>query len=134
MWIFTETGFVSAVRHFSEKDKLVVRARDQKSLENLANSVGLDIISTPSNDYPYRVFVADSVFVCSGAELRPGPDGKAVRNYLRDCYRYTVFGGWKRLADLPKAAVAPPWVALTHVEAVVMRVLTSVRKTCSSTD
>ena len=62
MWIFTETGFVSAVRHFSEKDKLVVRARDQKSLEGLANAVGLDIISTPSNDYPYRVLVADSVF------------------------------------------------------------------------
>ena len=62
MWIFTETGFVSAVRHFSEKDKLVVRARDQKSLESLSNSVGLEIISTPSNDYPYRVLVADSVF------------------------------------------------------------------------
>ena len=62
MWIFTETGFVSAVRHFSEKDKLVVRARDEKSLESLANSVGLEIVSTPSNDYPYRVLVADSVF------------------------------------------------------------------------
>jgi KaiC/GvpD/RAD55 family RecA-like ATPase len=50
------------VRHFSEKDKLVVRARDQKSLESLSNSVGLEIISTPSNDYPYRVLVADSMF------------------------------------------------------------------------
>ena len=62
MWIFTETGFVSAVSHFSEKDKLVVRARDQKSLKSLSNSVGLDIVETPSNDYPYRVFVDDVVF------------------------------------------------------------------------
>ena len=62
MWVFTETGFVSAVRHRSEKDKLVVRARDQKSLESLSNSVGLDIVETPSNDYPYRVFVDDVVF------------------------------------------------------------------------
>ena len=62
MWIFTETGFVSAVRHHSEKDKLVVRARDQKSLESLSNSVGLDVFETPSNDYPYRVFVDDAVF------------------------------------------------------------------------
>jgi KaiC/GvpD/RAD55 family RecA-like ATPase len=62
MWIFTETGFVSAVRHYSEKDKLVVRARDEKSLESLANYVGLEIVSTPSNDYPYRVLVADAVF------------------------------------------------------------------------
>jgi len=28
----------------------------------LSNSVGLEVISTPSNDYPYRVLVADSVF------------------------------------------------------------------------
>ena len=62
MWIFTETGFVSAVRHHSEKDKLVVRARDKKSLESLSNSVGLDIVESPSNDYPYRVFVDDVVF------------------------------------------------------------------------
>ncbi len=62
MWIFTETGFVSAVRHRNEKDKLVVRARDQKSLESLSNSLGLDIVETPSNDYPYRVFVDDVVF------------------------------------------------------------------------
>ncbi len=62
MWIFTETGFVSAVRHFSEKDKMVVRARDEKSLESFVNYVGLEIISTPSNDYPYRVLVADSLF------------------------------------------------------------------------
>ena len=62
MWIFTETGFVSAVRHYKEQDQLVVRARDRKSLEGLANVTGSDIMSTPSNDYPYRVHVADSVF------------------------------------------------------------------------
>ena len=62
MWIFTETGFVSTVRHHSEKDKLVVRSRDHKSLESLSNLVGLDIVETPSNDYPYRIFVDDTVF------------------------------------------------------------------------
>ncbi len=62
----------------------------------------------PARILPGVGVVADSIFVCSGADLHPGPDGKAVRKYLRDCYRYTGFGGWKRLADLPKAAVAPP--------------------------
>jgi N-acetylneuraminic acid mutarotase len=62
----------------------------------------------PARILPGVGVVADSIFVCSGADLYPGPDGKAVRRYLRDCYRYTGFGGWKRLADLPKAAVAPP--------------------------
>ena len=56
MWIFTETGFVSAVRHHSEKDKLVVPAMATTS------SKPLDIVESPSNDYPYRVFVDDVVF------------------------------------------------------------------------
>ena len=60
MW--RSSRFVRSVRHRSEKDKLVVRARDQKSLESLSNSVGLDIFETPSNNYPYRVFVDDTVF------------------------------------------------------------------------
>ena len=62
----------------------------------------------PGRILPGVGVVADSLFVCSGADLYPGPDGKAVRRYLRDCYRFTVFGGWKRLADLPKASVASP--------------------------
>ena len=62
----------------------------------------------PARILPGVGVVADSIFVCSGADLHPGTDGKAVRKYLLDCYRYTGVGGWKRLADLPKAAVAPP--------------------------
>ena len=62
----------------------------------------------PARIFPGVGVVSDSLFVCSGADLRPGPDGKAVRTYLRDSYRFTVFGGWSRLGDLPKAAVAPP--------------------------
>ena len=62
----------------------------------------------PARILPGVGVVADSIFVCSGADLYPGPDGKAVRTNLRDCYRYTVFGGWKRLTDLQKASVAPP--------------------------
>jgi len=60
IWLFTETGFVSAVRHFSEKKKLVVRSRDRESLENLASYAKLAIRNTPSNDYPYRVHIDDS--------------------------------------------------------------------------
>ena len=32
MWIFTETGFVSAVQHRENPDYLMVRARDRQSL------------------------------------------------------------------------------------------------------
>jgi N-acetylneuraminic acid mutarotase len=49
-----------------------------------------------------------SFFLFSGAKLTAGPDGKPVREFLRDAYRFTPSDGWKRLADLPRAAVAAP--------------------------
>lgn len=54
-----------------------------------------------------------SFFLASGADLHAGPDGKPVRTYLRDAYRFTPGKGWKRIADLPRAAVAAPSPAPT---------------------
>ncbi len=50
----------------------------------------------------------DSFFLFSGASLKAGPDGKPVRTYLKDAYRYHPTKGWSRVADLPRAAVAAP--------------------------
>lgn len=47
-------------------------------------------------------------YLFSGTKLSADADGKPVREYLRDAYRYTPDHGWKRLADLPRAAVAAP--------------------------
>ena len=47
-----------------------------------------------------------------GASLKPGADGKAVREYLRDAYAYHPGKGWKRLADMPRPAVAAPSPAI----------------------
>ena len=62
MWVFTESGFVSVIRHHSEDGKLVIRARDHQSLEGLANAIGLDIEPTPGSDYPYRTVTDDNAF------------------------------------------------------------------------
>ncbi len=47
-------------------------------------------------------------YLFSGAKLSAGKDSKPVRKYLRDAYAYTPGKGWKKLADLPRAAVAAP--------------------------
>lgn len=47
-----------------------------------------------------------SFFLFSGVRLSAGPDGKPLREYLRDAWRYTPDRGWKRLADLPRSAAA----------------------------
>ncbi len=49
-----------------------------------------------------------ALYVVGGAELVAGPDGKAVRRYLRDAYRYAPKRGWTRIADLPYPVVAAP--------------------------
>ena len=58
MWIFTDTGFVSAVQHRENPDYLMVRARDRESLLQLSEMISVEIKSTPDADYPYRLTAA----------------------------------------------------------------------------
>jgi predicted lipoprotein len=62
MWIFTSTGFLSAVCKPDRPDQLTVRSRDKKSLEPLAEFAGVEIAISPYGDYPYRAFVEPAVF------------------------------------------------------------------------
>ena len=69
MWLFTNTGFVSAV---SNGQDLMVRSRDRESLEPLAESAQTEILSTPKNDYPYRVIVTHEIFSRWAAHMAAG--------------------------------------------------------------
>lgn len=62
MWIFTETGFVSAVQNRHNPEYLVVRSRDRQSLQELADVCTVDIKFMEGSDYPYRVFVSKDDF------------------------------------------------------------------------
>lgn len=55
----------------------------------------------------------DRVYLCSGVDLRAGPDGKPARTYLSDAFCYEPGKGWKRVADLPRPAVAAPSPAMS---------------------
>ena len=59
MWIFTTTGFVSAV---CKDGALQVRARDRRSLTQLAKQSDTEIIATPLADYPYRIAISAEQF------------------------------------------------------------------------
>ena len=62
MWVFTETGFISAVVHRDNAEMLMVRARDRKSLDGLEKLAGVKQTNTPDGDYPHRVVVSKSDF------------------------------------------------------------------------
>ncbi len=53
----------------------------------------------------------DAFYLFSGARLVADAAGKISREWLRDAYRFTPATGWRRLADLPRVAVAAPGLA-----------------------
>lgn len=64
MWIFTDIGFFSVVRHWKHHDRMVVRARCKDDLVNLVDKHGSDlnrgrrhILLTPDADYCSRLIV-----------------------------------------------------------------------------
>ncbi len=71
----------------------------------------------PARIFPVVVAQDSSVLVISGAELLPGDHGGVTRRFLADAYRYTTGAGWKRIADVPRPAVAAPAIAegQTHI-------------------
>jgi len=82
MWLFTETGFMSAVRHRTSPDNLVVRARDRQSLLELSEFSKEEIQFTPYADYPYRVIVHEK-------QLRTFMDD-ALKNLKYDNFKSRV--------------------------------------------
>ena len=62
MWIFTETGFVSAVRTEPGSDVIRVRSRDAASLQPILELCDAEISRTPHRDYPYRVELSTADF------------------------------------------------------------------------
>lgn len=48
------------------------------------------------------------LFLFGGADLSKGSDGKVVRTYLKDAFEYSQKDGWRKLANMPRAAVAAP--------------------------
>jgi N-acetylneuraminic acid mutarotase len=57
-----------------------------------------------------------SLYLASGAELRADSDGRPVRRYLRDAWRYQPGSGWRAMRPAPTPMVAAP--LLSRVEAI----------------
>lgn len=51
-------------------------------------------------------------FLFGGVDLASDADGKPIRNYLKDAYRYIPSEGWKPVANMPYALAASPGPAI----------------------
>ena len=57
MWIFTTSGFISAVRNPNDRT-IIVRARDRESLTQISLYCKTTITLTQFADYPYRIVIS----------------------------------------------------------------------------
>lgn len=101
MWVFTETGFVSAVKKADQPELITVRSRDRKSLEPLAQLALEEVIETPFGDYQYRVFVNGDLFAKWVAEQANAIDYDNFKNRVAKTRGY---GFARALSDV--------WVAM----------------------
>ena len=62
----------------------------------------------PGRMLPTIGAVRGSIYLFSGADLKRDENGKPVRIWLKDAYRYVPKQRWQRIADLPRVAVAAP--------------------------
>ena len=85
MWVFTTSGFVSAV--FKE-GAIQVRARDRKSLEPLAKQTGAAIVATPLADYPYRIAITNEQFAAWVSQQALSVDYKNFKSEVADTRGY----------------------------------------------
>jgi len=74
MWIFTSTGFVSAVAHRDDADLIVVRARDLESLTPLIERTGAEVNPWEGSDYAFRIVVPREEFSAWVTEQAAGID------------------------------------------------------------
>jgi hypothetical protein len=105
MWVFTETGFVSAVRKADNPSVLTVRSRDKKSLEPLATASGVQIAQSPDADYPYRVFVEQEAFAQWAFEQAMNVEYNNFKNRVAKSRGYDF-----------ASALGNVWVAMLAVE------------------
>ena len=111
MWIFSETGFVSAVRKNDRPDVITVRSRDQKSLESLAELAQVKIAKSPNGDYPYRLFVASEVFAEWVSLVAMNVDYDNFKNHIANTrgyeYAHELSRVWSVMLDTEDADARP---------------------------
>ena len=104
MWVFTGTGFVSAVCDQPGSDTVKVRARDLESLKPLVNQTGTDAIKSPNADYPYRVIISKEefgVFLAESLELMEYTNFKSQVYVTRGSdFAHALSSVWSTMHDV----------------------------------
>jgi hypothetical protein len=104
VWVFTETGFLSAVCTERGSNTIKVRSRDLESLQTLIEQTGSDVIKTPNADYPYRVIISKDefgVFLAKSLELMEYTNFKSQVYATRgSAFAHALSSVWSTMHDV----------------------------------
>ncbi len=64
--------------------------------------------------------VDGSFYLSGGCDLHSGPDGKPMRAYQNDSFRYTPGRGWTKIATAPTGIVAAPVPAVVEGKKIIV--------------
>ena len=85
MWLFLSFGFFSIVKDRENEGHVLVRARMEKHLKSLCEKAKFDdveIVSTPTADYPYRIYIDGGMFFDAILPL--------MQEYLADNFKNSI--------------------------------------------
>lgn len=117
MWLMTDMGMYSIVRHNDEPDTFLLRARNREHLEKLKDRCpelsGIQIVNTPDADYPARMFVPKGEVALVFARMLLNVDYGNFKNHVLDIggdksyldFLHTVWASSKRLEVTVPATV-----------------------------
>ena len=106
MWIFTETGFVSAVKKPQDNGLVSLRARDRSSLDVITAKYGTEIINTPHGDYPWRTFITNEQLAEWLSETALNLDYSNFKSKVYKVHPSSTYIG----------ALHDVWAVMTHTE------------------
>lgn len=84
MWIFSKDGFLSAVEHRDNPDKVMIRFRNEGDAGRISTSLGTDYTKTPNADYMYRCVTDKQTFATYIAEQALDIDYDNFKNAVHD--------------------------------------------------
>jgi len=108
MWLFTQVGFFSVVRHKDLPDQVLVRARFRDDIERLLEFMdqkGLRIEARSDADYAYRVVMPHALWVEAARRLAEDIDYTNFKDAahsgdrVRDNALFEVWGVMRRAQD-----------------------------------
>jgi len=106
MWIFTETGFVSAVKKPQDNGLISLRARNHASLEAIAATYNTEILNTPNGDYPWRTFITNEQLAAWLSETALNLDYSNFKSRAHKVNKSSKFIN----------ALHDVWAVMTHTE------------------